>query len=260
MGAVMAETVSEIIAARSREPAGLPAIVGLSMLAHVCVGIFVTVAIADWMSRPSEAPPTVMTISLGGSPGPRTGGLTSIGGRTVQAPAPEPPRLETTAAAKEPAVVQPSRSARTRPPVAQATRDSTGTTPTTGAVPSQGPARAETQTRGQGFGLTTGGGAGSGVQLDVGNFCCPEYLELMVRTIRQGWESNQGVAGSIVMRFTITRLGTIEPESIQLERASGFAAHDLAARRALLLARLPPLPAPYPNPTLGIHMTFEYSR
>ena len=41
---------------------------------------------------------------------------------------------------------------------------------------------------------------------------------------------------------------------------SGFAAHEFAAQRALLLSRLPELPVQYPNSTLGVHMRFEYQR
>jgi hypothetical protein len=154
---------------------------------------------------------------------------------------------------------QPQRT-RPQPPVQRAPREATSRTPTTGPEPQEGPARAETQVRGQGFGLTTGGGGGSGVQLDVGNFCCPEYIAQMVRTIQGNWSSRQGVAGSIVMQFTILRSGMIDPQSIRLERSSGFLVHELAAQRALLQTTLPPLPNAYPNPSLGVHLTFEYSR
>jgi hypothetical protein len=47
---------------------------------------------------------------------------------------------------------------------------------------------------------------------------------------------------------------------VQVEQSSGFLAHELTAQRALLLTRLPELPIQYPNPSLGIHMTFEYQR
>ena len=51
--------------------------------------------------------------------------------------------------------------------------------------------------RGQGFGLSAGGGSSaSGVQLDVANFCCPEYIEQMVTLIQRNWQQNQGVRGT----------------------------------------------------------------
>jgi len=258
----MTETVSDVIAARARQVEPMTAFVGWSIVAHAGMGALVAFSVAAWMSRPVEQPPTVMTISLGGSVGPRTGGMTAIGGRTVQAPTPAEPvrRAETPPAQKTPEMALPTKPAPPRPRVTQAPSDAVGRTPTTGTEPTQGPARADTQVRGQGFGLTTGGGGGTGVQLDVGNFCCPEYIADMVRTIQQNWTSNQGIAGSIVMRFTITRSGKITPESIQVERSSGFVAHEVAAQRALLQTTLAPLPGAYPNPTLGIHMEFKYSR
>jgi len=80
----------------------------------------------------------------------------------------------------------------------------------------------------------------------------------MVTLIQRNWQSTQGVSGSTVMRFTITRSGSIE--GVTIERPSGFIALDLAAERALLLTRLPELPVQFPNPTLTVHLTFEYRR
>ena len=112
--------------------------------------------------------------------------------------------------------------------------------------------------RGQGFGLTSSGGGGTGVTVDTANFCCPEYLSQMVTLIQRNWDSRQQAAGSVIMKFTVTRAGTIE--NVQVEQSSGFVAHELTAQRALLLTRLPELPIQYPNPTLTIHMRFEYQR
>jgi len=96
------------------------------------------------------------------------------------------------------------------------------------------------------------------VQVDFANFCCPEYLSQMITLIQRNWQSNQGVAGSVVMKFTITRAGTIE--NVQVEQPSGFLTHELTAQRALLLTRLPELPVQFPNPTLTVHMRFDYQR
>jgi TonB family protein len=130
---------------------------------------------------------------------------------------------------------------------------------TTGPEERSGSATAETRARGQGFGLSSGGGGGTGVQLDVGNFCCPDYLQQMTDRIQRNWQQNQGVSGSTVVRFTIARDGSIVMP--QVERSSGFTVLDLNALRAVqLTARLPPLPAAYPNATLGLHLTFQYER
>jgi TonB family protein len=80
----------------------------------------------------------------------------------------------------------------------------------------------------------------------------------MVSIIQRSWDSKQATAGSVIMKFTITRAGTIE--NVQVEQSSGFVAHELTAQRALLLTRLPELPIQYPNQTLTVHMRFEYQR
>jgi TonB family protein len=60
-----------------------------------------------------------------------------------------------------------------------------------------------------------------------------------------------------VIKFTIERNGQI-PEA-SLETSSGNVALDLAARRAVLVTRtLAPLPDAFPNPTLTVHLNFQY--
>jgi TonB family protein len=256
----MIEAVTDIIAARGRQEEGLRKMVAWSVAAHIALVAGVLVSSRSPAQEPARE---VMTISLSGAPGPRTGGVTQIGGRPVQAPAPSEPvkRALSAPAPVPPPMTLPDPKARVRPQprVAQAPPDAKSRTATTGEKPTEGAAPAETQIRGRGFGLSSGGGLGSTVQLDVSSFCCQEYLEQMVTLIQRNWQQNQGVVGSTVIKFTIRRDGTIEmPE---LERPSGFFALDNAAMRALLATRqLPPLPAQYPNPTLGIHVTFESQR
>src|SRR5207247_1178964 len=77
------------------------------------------------------------------------------------------------------------------PSVKQAPQDAKGRTPTRGPETRAGSTVAETGTRGQGFGLSTGGGPGSGSTLDVADFCCPDYLLLMIESIRRSWNQSQ---------------------------------------------------------------------
>ena len=256
----MTESVSDIIAARARSGDPVTNTVLWSVIAHVGIVAFFVYMPGSWRGETEEAPRTVMTISLGGAPGPQNGGMTQMGGRTVQETITEPVRrAEVAPAAKPPEMALPTKApARPVTPPKEAPRDATGRTPTRGAQPQEGPARAETGARGQGFGLTTGGGGGTGVQLDVSDFCCPEYLEQMIRAVTQNWQSNQGVTGAVVMKFTIMRNGAIE--NVQVERSSGFVAHELASQRALLLSRLQELPPQFPNSTLTVHMEFKYQR
>jgi TonB family protein len=80
-----------------------------------------------------------------------------------------------------------------------------------------------------------------------------------VQLIQQNWSQNQGVTAEVVVKFTIQKDGTLT--DVQIERPSGFMALDMAAQRAVLAtARIPPLPAQFSNPTLTVHLTFDYNR
>jgi protein TonB len=208
-----------------------------------------------------------MTISLGGGgAGPQNGGMTSIGARAVQTEAPpEPPQKREAArppAAKTPEMTVPkpnAKPAKASAPVKQAPDDARGRTPTKGPETRTGNANAETGARGQGFGLSTGGGAGSGSTLDVADFCCPDYLVVMIERIRSSWIQQAEVAGNVVVKFTIDRDGKISASSV--EQSSGYSTLDLNAQRAVVATRqLPPLPQAFPNPNLTVHLNFQYQR
>src|SRR5262249_57452994 len=97
-----------------------------------------------------------------------------------------------------------------------------------------------------------GGGGGSGSCLDVANFCCPEYIALMIDRIRSNWAPRSDLPGEAIVRFTIERDGRLT--GIYLETPSGSAALDYAAQRALYMTKqLNPLPAAFTNPTLTVH-------
>ena len=213
------EAVADILAERTRQPRGMNRTVVVSVLAHAV--LLTAFLLLTSLGPPRATEREVMTISLGGAPGPRAGGMTPMGGRPVQAP--------------------PAEEAPRRAPVTQ-----------------EGSAVAETGARGVGFGLTTGGG-GTGGYLDVGNFCCPEYLTTMLQLIQRNWTSKQEVAGQTIVKFTIQRDGRLT--SVEVERPSGFFALDQTAQRALLVTRqLPPLPAQYTENDLTVHLIFRYER
>jgi TonB family protein len=263
MTEAMIETVSDILVARSRDRDGLSWMVIASIAAHVMALTALAFAPKPDFSR--DAPRTVMTISLGGAPGPRSGGMTPMGGRAIQEAAPPDapkPRAELPPAPTAPEMTVPVPTAKPRPPQPrpqQAPAESTGRARSTGAEVREGSARAETGGRGQGFGLTTGGGGGTGAQLDVGDFCCPDYIETVVQRIHQNWASKQNVSGRVVVKFTIQRDGALS--QVQVFEPSGLVALDMAAHRAVLLTqRVPPLPAQFSNATLTVRLTFDYQR
>jgi periplasmic protein TonB len=257
----MTGTVTDIIVARSRQADGLQTMVLWSAGGHVALVAFLLVFGTTVVEEPEEP---VMTISLGGAPGPQTGGLTQMGARAVQEQAPPeiPARPALTAPAPTPpkmTLPDPESKPRPQPRPRQAPPESAARRANTGPQPTEGNARAETAViRGQGFGLSSAGGAGGPVQVDVADFCCPDYLAQLVTFIQRSWDNNQGVVGSTTLKFTITRDGTIQAP--QVEKPSGFLALDNSAMRAVQITRLPPLPAAFQNPTLTVHMRFDYQR
>jgi TonB family protein len=210
-----------------------------------------------------------MTISLGGgNAGPANGGMTAIGGRAIQAEtppdAPKRPEPFRPPAARTPEMTVPipgktPSKAAPGPTVKQAPDDARGRTPTRGAETRPGSAVAETGARGQGFGLSTSGGSGSGSRLDVADFCCPDYLVLMLEKIRGNWNAHAEVAGETIVKYTILRDGLIK--DAEVEKSSGYTTLDINALRAVIGAQqLTPLPAAFPNPSLTVHLNFQYIR
>jgi TonB family protein len=257
--------VSDVLRDRMHEADGLQRAVGVSFALHAAFVATLLLAPGGWLRPARSVPVPVMTISLGGGAGPNSGGMTAAGGQPVQVQRPpeeikrEPPRPP---AAKAPEMTVPLPNARPRkstsaPPVTQAPDEARGRTPTRGERTAAGSATAETGVRGQGFGLSTGGGPGAGSTLDVADFCCPEYIATMLQRIYTVWQQNQGAIGECVVKFTIQRDGTIV--NTDVEKTSGNPALDAASKRSIVMTRqLPPLPSAFPNPTLTVHLNFRY--
>lgn len=257
------DAVSEVIAARARADVGIQNTLGFSVLAHLALIAAVFFAPSWWFGSGTPAEQVVMTISLGGPIGPRDGGMTTMGGRPVQAIAEAKRAIEPVRppAARAPEMIEPKKTApkKAESKITETAKTPSGRTPTKGEEIRKGSAvSAAPSARGQGFGLSSGGG-GTGSYLDTANFCCPEYIGLMVEQIRSNWDYRQQATGMVMVRFTIQRDGTIA--NVQVERSSGYPTLDFLATRALqLTGKLPPLPQPYTEPTLGVHLSFEYSR
>ena len=261
--------VTDVLRDRTGEPDGLRAMVAASVALHTLLLILIMVAPEAWFPARETEPRSIMTITLGGgTPGPAAGGQTQIAGRAVQTEAPpeppvRPPPLRPPAA-RPPEMTLPAAkpaAASTPPPpaVEQAPPEARGRTPSQGPEPMPGSAVADTGARGQGFGLSTGGGGGSGVRLDVANFCCPEYIVTVVERIRTSWNDRAEVPGQVEVKFTIQRNGRIT--DVQVERSSGYIALDMNAQRALVsTAQVPELPSGFTNPTLTVYLTFDYTR
>lgn len=258
------DAVSAVLVQRARDTDRLTPLVGWSAVIHVVLTLLVAVVPASWLGAVTPEPEVVMQISLGGAVGPRDGGLNTLGGRPIQQERPveakkaiEPVRAP---AAKVPEMVEPTKTApkKLTPTAKVEARDPRSRTPTTGEKVEPGNAVAQTAGKGQGFGLSAGGG-GTGGYLDVANFCCPDYLATMLDLINRNWSSKQGAVGTTQIRFTIERDGRIA--DVQIERSSGVAALDYFSQRSLALTRqLPPLPAAYTGDRLTVHLNMDYVR
>ena len=256
------DAVSEVLIARAPKDDGLSSMLGASAIGHiVLVGVFVLVP-AWWFGAENKAPETIMQISLGGPVGPNDGGLSTLGGRTIQQVVPveakkpiEPVRPPS---AKAPEMIEPTKAPprKTTPNKVEA-KDPKSTRPTKGTEIQKGSSIAETGAKGMGFGLSSGGG-GSGGHLEVSNFCCPEYLATMAALIKANWNSQIGAAGRTHLRFVIQKDGRIA--DITVEQSSGVEVMDSFARRALILTKLPPLPPGYSESALAVHLYFDYTR
>jgi len=259
------DAVSAVLTQRAHDTERLTPVIGWSAVVHVVLTLLLAVVPAGWLgARVADEPDVVMQISLGGAVGPRDGGLATLGGRPVQEAQPVPVKktIEPVRppAAKAPEMVEPTKVApRKQTATAKVeAKDPRSRTPIKGAEVQQGSSVAQTAGRGQGFGLSSGGG-GTGGYLDVADFCCPDYLATMIDLITRNWNSKQGAEGTALMKFVIERDGNIT--NVEVERSSGAQALDYYSQRALALTRqLPPLPTAYTGDRLTVHLNFGYTR
>jgi outer membrane biosynthesis protein TonB len=261
----METVVSDILRARRQEPGGLKKTAALSLAVHAAVVLAILLVPVMWPAT-HAAPPVIMTISLGGTPGPKTGGMTPISGRNIQAAplsaaAPKVEKIALPAPKAEPAMVLPDPKLKPKPAPkrTETSKDETGRAGARGAETQRGSTTVDTGVRGMGFGLSNTGGGGSGGKLDVENFCCPEYLNDMLDRIRANWNQQVQATGVTLMKFTILRNGQIT--RVELEQTSNVYALDAASQRALALTpKIAPLPSAFPDDHLTVHLTFEYQR
>jgi TonB family protein len=261
----MREAVDDILSERAALTSGMGRMVVLSLAVHALLVASFVYAPEFWGTQTLDNQ-SVMTISLGGVPGPEAGGMTPLANRPVQrvAEPDEKPARPTPPAEKPPEMVAPAPVTKPAPktppkPVEKPSETSSSKKPTSGAEIKTGAARVETGGAQVPFGgLSTGGGGGDGASVNVQNFCCPAYLQLMTQRIRQHWVRNQPVAGKVQMRFVVRRDGSIT--NVEVEESGGTLL-DLASRRALANTRqLPPLPPEFPDSSLTVYLVFEYFR
>ena len=266
----MQEAVDEVLVRRRLEPDGLSRALSYSTGIHLTIVILLFVVPRSWFIREKPVP-QIMTISLGGSFGERSGGMVSTGRRAVEEVAPPPKRPEPIPAATTPktdVITVPAKTPTKTPPPKTTPKPAETPTavtkpPTTGAVVVKGNASAETRSTVQNNGLTFGGsGAGdTQVTLDT-NFCCPEYIAEFQRRILTKWEPYrmQPEVGTITVVFEILKDGSFTRPEVEKNKSTGSEMLWIASRAAFQDLKLQPLPKEYGEDRLKIHLTFPYVR
>lgn len=266
----MHEAVSDVLAERAHEADAVARTVLLSFGAHAALILVIVMMPASWRSAAVPVDVTPMMISLQGGTGPDAGGITPIAGRAVQVEAPPSvrPTVEPPPAPKPPEMVAPNPVAKPlpKPPpkaIEKPADKSSSRKPTSGPEIKTGDARADTGGAPIPFGGLTrpsgGGSASSDAFTDYANFCCPAYLSQMTDMIKRNWTQNQGAAGRVQVKFTISRDGRLS--SVHVEKPSNISLLDLESQRAILkTAQLPALPREFTESTLTVHLVFEYQR
>ena len=261
---VVREAASQVLSERARSGEGLRRPLAYSAGVHIIGFIVLLVGPGSWLGGADAEVGNVINIRLGGAAGPGEGGLTPMGGQPVQEVVPlseaRRPQWEQPPADTAPELVVPMDDAPRLEPESEvdtAPDEARGRRLRRGPQLQEGTAMADTGVSGMGVGLSTGGLGGNGAELNLSDFCCPEYLSNMLSMIRQRWDPNQQATGATVVRFTIQEDGVID--GVTVERSSGYLALDQSARRAILLTQqIPRLPSAFTEDSLTVWLTFEY--
>lgn len=255
----MTESVTDVLQLRAEPEKGFSRSVMGSLVVHG-LGIVALFLAHQYVVTHKSPAPKVMTITLGGSPGPRTTGSVAAGARPVDQVAPQPKHEPIRTAASKPDVM--TLPVKSEPKKTPETVDRTlpitpvPKPPTIGPQIQKGTSLTETGSTSQSTGLTLGGGGGAGQNLlDVKDFCCPDYITLMLQRIENNWNKNVPGRGATVLRFVIHKDGSVS--DITTESTTSTLLEN-NSRQAMMLARIPPLPAEFKDDHLVVHLRFPY--
>lgn len=252
----MTEAVSDILELRAVPETGFSRMVTGSIVVHV-VGVMALFLAHQYVVTHRPPPPKLMTITLGGSIGPRSTGMTAASARPVDQVEPQPKHEAVKTASSQSSVMTLPVKSEPKPTPVDRSLPITPMPkpPTTGAQVRQGTALAETGSTAQDKGLTVGGSGGSAATLEVKDFCCPEYIQALLQRIENKWDKNVPGRGFTVLKFTVHRDGSISDISTDATTNDFF---ENQSRSALMQARLPALPPEFKDDHLVIHLRFPY--
>jgi hypothetical protein len=131
----------------------------------------------------------------------------------------------------------------------------------TGAKVQPGKAATDTGASGTSDGLTIGGGLGGGDAVDLNNFD-PEWTLKFKEAISKTWSRIQPEVGFVILRFKILRDGTIEGgfNQVQVLEKNGSFNLEMVSKRAVITAKLPPLPVSHKESELIVRLRFDYDK
>jgi TonB family protein len=169
--------------------------------------------------------------------------------KVKEAPTPADVKIPTGKTTKPDKPALPKQAANATPP--------TENTAPSNAVPGQGGQAALP------FGGTTGGSGQASFGDGAFGSRFPEYVTNMTRAIQAVWTDiiagvPRGASPRVVVTFTIGKRG--EVSGLEVAQASGSSQLDNSARRAVLTAKLPPLPREYSGSSVEVRFYFEYTR
>lgn len=259
----MRGAITEVIAARKKDEDNLTRLVGYSLFLHIAFGAAAVLIPSYWLSAEAVRP-NVIEVSLAGSLGETTTGVTPIAGRRVDEAVPEPKRPAPVMPAPPPKpdvmptpakVVTPPKVPEKVPETPPAPAAAPPKTPVTGRQVQAGTAVVETGATGLSQGLTQAGGGGSGGVVDLNTFD-QAWTQQMTSAIRKHWVNLQPETGFSEVLFVVARDGTVIDR--QVVATSGSFILDQAALRAVGMAPIPPLPRDYNEKTLRVRLRFNY--
>jgi hypothetical protein len=252
----MSDSVSDILTLRAASEPRFSKSVWSSVVVHV-LGVAALFLSHEYLITHRKPAPKIMTITLGGSIGPRSTGMNAAGARPVDIAAPQPKHEPIKTAASQASTMTLPIKSEPKPTVDKALPiTSMPKPPTVGEQVRQGTALAETGSTSSTKGLTIGGsGGGAPPMLEIADFCCPEYLQGVVDRIQSVWNKNVPERGEATLRFVIKRDGTITDITTD-KTTSRFL--ELQSLSALARARLDSLPAAFKDDHLVIHLRFPY--
>ncbi|MDD5688564.1 MAG: TonB family protein [Elusimicrobia bacterium] len=112
-----------------------------------------------------------------------------------------------------------------------------------------------------GTGEGTGAGSGNGVEVNAGNFPYMGYVNVLRNKVAEKWNptpSTSSGSKKILVYFKILRSGKVE--NLVVKESAGVSYIDRSAIRAIMNSSpFPPLPAGFPDDSLGVYFMFELS-